>query len=554
MVALSVLFRKSLSYEDRRKRSLSDLLPGAYLTMAGFFFASRFHTVKDLNERWWLLTNTSEDNAAWLNMAARAAVKNSIAVEDIQNLGHTLPSAMWLLHRVGDLLSGDSVLTSGVTDPSDMAAGILIFEALLISISVCLASAIVVRVTRHFSIQRPFVVNLFLSMPAVASALLGGLVLARFGYLSALAALVGIQSIAVILLSTNVKHRSLWLALAALTTGLSWFPIIPVVLLGLVFNIARDVRAVRSSWQLGHVLQMLVAIVCAIALFEHLRQILRRYPDVDRLQGSMWIGSENMLTFFVVFLVAGIVVTSTFLNGTLKSRLIIAFGITTGWLALVWFNDLVRTGGPAHYGTTKLTFVIMYGLLALLFALTALGVLSRFAQGSELAAAFAIAGICSVGVTSLSNDFNALWPRKPSTEEVSQNAIVGILPLISKAAAKTPLSVVCLFVGDFEASGVWQGSYPCTRWGSSLSGVDGPRNEAFRQVILGNADPQGVIPELIESNFFDRSFIVTDNPERLKSLDPWGIISSAEPAGARFVVFRPSPRVIPLAKIVPAGQ
>jgi hypothetical protein len=223
-------------------------------------------------------------------------------------------------------------------------------------------------------------------------------------------------------------------------------------------------------------------------------------------------------------------------------------------LALVWFNDLVRTGGPAHYGTTKLTFVIMYGLLALVFALTALGVLSRFAQGSEVATALALAGICSVGVTSLSNDFNALWPKKPSTEELSQNAVVGILPLIAKAATRTPPSVVCLFVGDFEATGVWRGSYPCTRWGSSLSGVDGPRNEAFRQVILGNADPLVVIPGLIESNFFDRSIIVTDNPERLKSLDPWGIISSAAPTRARFVVFRPTPRVIPLAKVVPVGQ
>jgi hypothetical protein len=168
--------------------------------------------------------------------------------------------------------------------------------------------------------------------------------------------------------------------------------------------------------------------------------------------------------------------------------------------------------------------------------------------------AFCLAAASTVGVTALSNDPNSTWPRKPTAEELGQNPVLGILPLIQEAAKGTPSSVLCMFVGDFEARAVWDGSYPCNRWGSSLAGVDGPDSESYRQVILGNAPPEPTIASLRKSGFFEDVAIVTDNPERLSELDPWGITTAARAGNGVFVVFRPDPVTIRIQDLSSTNQ
>jgi len=85
-----------------------------------------------------------------------------------------------------------------------------------------------------------------------------------------------------------------------------------------------------------------------------------------------------------------------------------------------------------------------------------------------------------------------------------------------------------------------------------VSRIDGPSNEAFRQVILGNADGQLVIPDLINDGFFDDSVMVTDKRERLKAIDPWGVITAARESRSRVVDFRPQPKFLRWAKVVAA--
>jgi hypothetical protein len=506
--------------------------------------------LKDIGARWWVLAHASEDNAAWLNMLGRAGTRGSIGVLDVENLGHTLPSLMWVFRQIGDFVPGSSLLSPSLSDASQMAAGILNLEAMLVVASVYLACAIVCSLYGRFATTDSFIVAFLLSVPAAVGALLGGLLLARFGYLSALAALVGAQILISILLKVDLETRPTWIALAAVFTGLSWFPIIPIVAIGVIWEIARLVRQRGSSSQ-PQFLHVAVLTLALLNIVLHLQQILRRYPDVDRLQGSIWIGSQTLVTFFVVLALTASVVAWYFLPRQEVIHLIVATSIASGWLALVWFNDLLRTGGPAHYGTTKLTFIVMYMMLPLLLGLVATAVLRHSGGGTSWLPALALASIASLGVTSLSNDLNNVWPRNPSEGERGQDAIAGVLPLIQESASRGPRAVVCMFVGDFEATGKWAGSYNCTRWGSSLAGVDGPNNEIFRQTILGNGIPEDNIKLLIQRDFFRGMSIVTDNPERLAQLNPWGLITEARNNGGSYVVFRPSPTTYRISELTP---
>ena len=522
------------------------LFAGGALLLLG----QRILNLKDIGARWWVLAHASEDNAAWLNMLGRAGTRGSIGVLDVENLGHTLPSLMWVFRQIGDFVPGSSLLSPSLSDASQMAAGILIVEVLFIVASVYLACAIVCSLCKRFVTTDSFVVAFLLSVPAAVGALLGGLLLARFGYLSALAALVGAQSLIIVLIRVDATRRPPWIALTAVFTGLSWFPIIPIVGVGVIWEIMRLVRQRGSTLRLPY-LHLAALALSLLNIVLHLQQILRRYPDVDRLQGSIWIGSQTLVTFFVLLALTASLVAWYFLPRQEIIHLIVATSIASGWLALVWFNDLLRTGGPAHYGTTKLTFIVMYMLFPLLLGLVATAVLRHSGAGTAWLPALALASITSLGVTSLSNDLNNVWPRNPSEGERGQDAIAGILPLIQEAASKGPRAVVCMFVGDFEATGKWAGSYNCTRWGSSLAGVDGPNNEIFRQTILGNGVPEDSIKLLIERDFFRGVSIVTDNPERLAQLNPWGVVSEARKNGGSYVVFRPSPTTYRISELTP---
>lgn len=549
IVGLWVIKGKALSnraHSASRTAYVPILFAGGALLLLG----QRILNLKDIGARWWVLAHASEDNAAWLNMLGRAGTRGSIGVLDVENLGHTLPSLMWVFRQIGDFVPGSSLLSPSLSDASQMAAGILILEAVFVVASVYLACAIVCSLYRRFATTDSFIVAFLLNVPAAVGALLGGLLLARFGYLSALAALVGAQILISILLKVDIERRPTWIALAAVFTGLSWFPIIPIVAIGVVWEIARLVRQ-RGSISQPQFLHVAVLTLALLNIVLHLQQILRRYPDVDRLQGSIWIGSQTLVTFVVVLALTASVVAWYFLPRQEVIHLIVATSIASGWLALVWFNDLLRTGGPAHYGTTKLTFIVMYMLFPLLLGLVATAVLRHSGGGTSWLPALALSSIASLGVTSLSNDLNNVWPRNPSEGERGQDAIAGILPLIQEAASTGPRAVVCLFVGDFEATGKWAGSYNCTRWGSSLAGVDGPNNEIFRQTILGNGVPEDSIKLLIERDFFRGVSIVTDNPERLAQLNPWGVVSEARKNGGSYVVFRPSPTTYRISELTP---
>lgn len=531
------------------------LIPNLIFAAVVLFFVVRFRQISDTNSRWWLLSQTSEDNAAWLNMIGRAASKTTISSMDVDNLGHTLPSLMWIIRRFGETVGGQSLLTSPIGNASHMAASILVLEALMISVCVFLSAAIAVLLCERREGVEGLLIPLIFAVPAALGSFLGGLVLARIGYLSAIVAMLGLQVIALLIIRLKPgPSRTLWVSLACLVTGLSWFPIIPIVAIGLI---ATCVHHAKATSHLGITLRALPMATCLLfftLLVTHLLQLLVRYPDVDRLQGSMWIGSENLLTFFILLGLISLWIGLMDLDDHLRESILLYMSTAVGWLALVWINDLVRAGGPGHYGTTKLTFVVQYGLFPLLCSLTLIGFLKQVKSGSRLMTTTVLSALTCVAVTGVSNDPNGQWPRKPTVEEINQSPVIGILPLISKAAEGNASTVICLFVGDFEATGVWRGSYPCTRWGSSLSGVDRPSNEDFRQVILGAADPAIVLPKLIDRGFLDDAVIVTDKPERLKELDPWGIISAAEERGARLVAFRPTPQFIALPKVLPDKQ
>ena len=549
IVGLWVIKGKALS-NRAHSASRTTYIPLLFAVGALVLLGQRILNLKDIGARWWVLAHASEDNAAWLNMLGRAGTRGSIGVLDVENLGHTLPSLMWVFRQVGDFVPGSSLLSPLLSDASQMAAGILIMEALFIVASVYLACAIVCSLCKRFVTTDSFIVAFLLNVPAAVGSLLGGLLLARFGYLSALAALVGAQSLIVVLIWVDATRRPTWIALTAVFTGLSWFPIIPIVGVGVIWEIMRLVRQRGSTLRLPY-LHLAALTLSLLNIVLHLQQILRRYPDVDRLQGSIWIGSQTLVTFLVVLALTASVVAWYFLPRQEIIHLIVATSIASGWLALVWFNDLLRTGGPAHYGTTKLTFIVMYMMLPLLLGLVATAVLRISGNGTSWLPALALASIASLGVTSLSNDLNNVWPRNPSEGERSQDAIAGILPLIQEAASSGSRAVVCMFVGDFEATGKWAGSYNCTRWGSSLAGVDGPNNEIFRQTILGNGIPEDNIKLLIERDFFRGVSIVTDNPERLAQLNPWGVITEARKSGGSYVVFRPSPTTYRISELTP---
>lgn len=535
---------------ETSRRDSADFVPALLGLSALLLLGTRLWNLSDMGSRWWVLAHASEDNAAWLNMLGRAGKRGAIGVADIENLGHSIPSFMWIFRQLGDFLPGASLLSPKLSDASQMAIGVLLLEALLVAASVYLASATVVSAQHRLGNSRSFIVNFLLAAPASVGALLGGLLLARFGYLSALSALVGAQIVILILLRKSAEERSIWLALAGVFTGLSWFPIIPIVAIGLIWEMARLFRS-RKTQSRFWLAKCAFLAIAAVNILLHLQQILRRYPNVDRLQGSIWIGSQTLVTFFVLLSLTATIVSWKFLPLRVVGDLVIAVAITNGWLALVWFNDLLRTGGPAHYGTTKLTFIVMFLLLPLLLGLISAVIIRQSGSSPHWLAALAISAAACLGVTSLSNDLNNVWPRNPSEGERAQDAVAGILSLIEEAASLGPKSVICLFVGDFEATGKWAGSYNCTRWGSSLAGVDGPNNEGFRQTILGNGVPDETIGLLARRGFFNGVAIVTDNPERLAQINPWGIVSTSRESGGKYVVFRPDPTSFDISSLTP---
>jgi hypothetical protein len=330
----------------------------------------------------------------------------------------------------------------------------------------------------------------------------------------------------------------------ALLTGLSWFPIIPIILIGLIFLGVVMFQDREEPWFCTKVaLLTSISLVWAI-LGIHLFRLLRRYPDVDRLQGVMWIGSQNLVAFFVILLLTATLLSAQYVEERLRVTVLASLGIPAAWLSLVWFNDLLRTGDPGHYGTTKLTFVVMYGLMPIALAVVMVSGVLLSRLGPSVLVAFCFAAGSTVGVTALSNDSTSQWPRKPTEEEIGQNPVIGRLALLEEAAQGTPSSVICMLVGDFEATGAWAASYNCNRWGSSLAGVDGPASESFRQVLLGNSLPQPSIRSLRKSGFFNDIAIVTDNPERFIELDPWGVATAARKGNGVFVYFRPGPVTI----------
>lgn len=550
LVAGAALLQRGCRSSALPRNALADLIPILFGSGALLLLGHRLLDLKDIGSRWWVLAHASEDNAAWLNMLGRSASRGSLGVADVENLGHTLPGILWVFRQVGDFLPGTSLLSPPISDANQMAVGVLFLEALLIAVSVYLSSATVCTVYLRLASTSSAFFALILATPAALGTFLGGLVLARYGYLSALAALVGAQALLLTLVRTRQANRPIWIAGISVVTGLSWFPVIPIVAIGLILEITRIVR-IRGLGLRTRFLQMAVLSLSLLNIVLHLQQILRRYPDVDRLQGSFWIGSQNLVILFVIVAIAAIGLALQLLPHNDVYPLIAAVSVTIGWLAIVWFNDLIRTGGPAHYGTTKLTFVVMYSLLPLLGALLSVVVVNAFNMSTSWLPALGMSAILSLGLASLSNDANSLWPRNPTEEERKQNALFEVLPLIQKAASSAPRSVICLFVGDFEATGKWSASYGCTRWGSSLAGVDGPKNELFRQTILGNGVPEDNIRLLVEQAFFRGVAIVTDNPERLAQLNPWGVISEGRKGDGTYIVFRPSPATYRISDLTP---
>jgi hypothetical protein len=75
----------------RRTIPMRSLIPAIHAGLVFALLGSRVISLEDPDSRWWVITQGAEDNAAWLNMSTRAARNSNIAIDSVENLGHTLP-------------------------------------------------------------------------------------------------------------------------------------------------------------------------------------------------------------------------------------------------------------------------------------------------------------------------------------------------------------------------------------------------------------------------------------------------------------------------------
>ena len=300
-VHLILRLRLTSGYQKRQQ----GVVPLVYSSLVLLFFALRLRLVDDGSSRWWLLTQISEDNAAWLNMANQVGNLDEITPSVTKNLGHTMPLLLWCLTRLVRLLPGSTSPTTLNPLISDEVILILRLNVLLIAIGAFLAASLVDTVLELAIPTKHSLIRVLAGVPAVVGSVLCGMVLSRFGYLSALMALVLFQATLLLIIRQKNAHHPLLIPSGLLLVGLAWFPMIPISTLGLIIFLIFQWRRKSPSWPNRKIIGSLAAIACITVQLTHLAQLLRRYPDVDRAQGSMWIASQNMMPLFLALLFVG---------------------------------------------------------------------------------------------------------------------------------------------------------------------------------------------------------------------------------------------------------
>lgn len=431
---------------------------------------------------------SSEDNSAWLNVVQHAKTSSGVSAVTVVPAKAYGPVVDVLMAFVRSGTRGPVPKTVAASHTAD---AVLAAHLLLIASAPIIAAVLVRRTTQY---RRPLLTAL--AWFTVTAALeFYNLTLPVYGFLTgglALLMLVLVCSLVPPLRLNAGRPRPVfaWLAAAALLygAGASWLPLIPLGVLALLVWYAA---VALPALALGPWVRVRAAILLGLPILGCVAALYAQYHDVvGPLGGGSNLynmgGGTPSTTDVLTATAAAIVLGMPFVHGIGQAGRTRRRSVRAplGWLATyVIFLTLLNgweTKAPPQYGSIKLLYLSVGAIVALgvaeLFASPVVG------RRSINVAATLLVATLFVNVVESGPAYAAATAHWP----LPGPAYKWIPPIDQLVTA--PGRIMCINpspVADLSQDPLQ--AYICTRWVSSLQGLDDAVSTTWRNVQIGRA-------------------------------------------------------------------
>lgn len=518
---LLLLFRAPS--ENHPRFPLAAALPITSATLAMLFLVARSVSLNEVPELFAGVGRLAfaEDNAKWLNFSSLVAQGEALNFKD--GTGAVLSVALIVAAAVSWLLS--TVLLGGVSVPGIAIGATLGLQLALIALMPLALSAVV---TKFYGLTdgRSRTGALIGLGAATFVAVIASAAMGTFGHLT-------LQTVLLLLLfwlATSVYLRMSALHFVILTTiaasaALTWLPLPPLSLAIVLTALAVTALRLRSS-RSPRELTALFSLVLLLAL-----TIWLTIPEVEYLSASTQPSTSTHLVFaeggtmsvknFEWVLLGFALLGSSLVLWQRRTRQLSALILHTypvvlmlGFAAAVLAYDFViaRDGWP-HYGSRKLTYLMVMLVISSLLPLAFVGVSRLRKWGSAplmvSTSIVAVAILLSQSLNQVSaysfkrTAWTVFETRQSPDHDADDFWVRQVTPPNSAEVAVSSFPIACVMVRDGQIVPGINDAYFCTRFLLSLHGTESFSNAMFYPLLTGpsqaNLDAMNALPATVKN-------------------------------------------------------